>query len=113
MRVLRINISTSMKTIKNTAKAIRSDVESTSRYYKSNAKQGWQNGKRLSGIRRYGKTKSFMTELHGTIAKTKIRGQDILPAILAGVGTATPIPGGGVVGYQFGRLINKLFKFAK
>ena len=48
MRVPGINVSISMNTIKNTAKAISSDIKSTTRYYKANATQGWQTGKRLS-----------------------------------------------------------------
>ena len=95
MRVPRINVSTSMKTIKNTAK------------------QGWQNGKKLSKIRKYGKTKSFLTGLRGSVAKTKIRNQDIFPAVFAGLGTVSPLPGGTIVGFQLGKLFNKLFKFAK
>ena len=113
MRVPRINVSTSMKTIKNTAKAVSSDIKSTTKYYKSNAKQGWQTGKRLSEIRQYGKTRSFLTGISGSVAKTKIRNQDIFPAVLAGVGTVSPLPGGSIIGYQLGRLINKLFKLAK
>lgn len=113
MRVPRINVSTSMKTIKNTAKNVSAEIKTTTSYYKTNAKQGWQNGKKLSKIRKYGKTKSFLTGLRGSVAKTKIRNQDIFPAVLAGLGTISPLPGGSIVGYQLGRLINKLFKFAK
>ena len=113
MRVPGINVSTSMNTIKNTAKAISSDLKSTTRYYKANATQGWQTGKRLSEIRGYGKTKSFLIGLSGSVAKTKVRNKDILPAVFAGLGTVSPLPGGTIVGFQLGKLFNKLFKFAK
>lgn len=113
MRVPGINVSISMNTIKNTAKAISSDINTTTRHYRANATQGWQNGKRLSEIRGYGKTKSFLTRLGGSIAKTKVRNQDILPAVFAGLGTVSPLPGGTIVGFQLGKLFNKLFKFAK
>lgn len=108
----KVNVRTGIQTAKKTVGAIQSEMKSTGRYYRDNAQVGWKMGKRLSNIKGYGNTKSFIAQLRGVIAKTNMRKEDI-PIFLAGVGTVSPLPGGSVLGYGIGKAINHVLKMIK
>ena len=95
---------------KTQSKALRSEFKDFVHYYKDNASVGWHDGKRLSQIRDYGKTKSYLVKLYAAISKTKIRAKDVPPAILGAAGAMTPIPGASLVGFGIGTAIPKVFK---
>lgn len=105
----KINISSNIKTIKKVAGTIPAEIKTTGKYYTSHAKDGWEIGTRLSKQKQLSKTQSFIAKIKGVFATTKIK-QEHIPTILGGIGTVTPLPGGSIIGYGLGKVINKLIK---
>lgn len=95
---------------KTQVKAMKSDFDEFVRYYKNNAKLGWQTGKRLSAIKKYRMPKSNWLKVYAACLKTKVRAKDLPPAILGAAGAITPIPGASIVGFGIGTIIPKIFK---
>ncbi len=98
--------------IKSISSNITGDIKNTGKYYKGNFLYGWESASRLSRIKKYNSSKSFIYKIIGAISKTKVKNEHI-PTILGGVGAISPLPGGTILGYGIGKVISKLIKSFK
>lgn len=98
--------------VKKVASNITGEIKSTGHYYRGNFLYGWEAASRLSKIKKHNKLQSLICKLYGATSKTKIKNEHI-PTILGGIGAVSPIPGGSILGYGIGKIVNKLIKYFK
>ncbi len=101
-----------MQRVKQAGVKVSYDVKNTIKYYNNNFNNGWQIGKRLGEIKHYNAPQKLGTKLLGAASKTKVK-KEHLPALLGGIGLLTPLPGGSLLGFSIGKLINRLAKLIK
>lgn len=111
-KVSRNYLVPNLKKVTNSAKNIAGEIKGTGKYYKNNFQTGWQEGARLSKIKKHNQVRSCADKFVGGLSKTKVK-QEHIPMILGGIGTVTPVPGGSILGYGLGKLITKLLKYIR
>ena len=97
---------------KKLSSQVTTDVKTTAQYYKNNVQRGWEIGNRVAKVQNLNSGKAFYSKVKGAITRTKVK-KEHLPAILGGVGFASPLPGGSVIGFGIGKAINYLSKYFK
>ncbi len=102
-------VSSSVKSLSRGARSVTKEISATKSYLSTSAKNGWACGQRLSNIKGLTPVEGFYTKTKGAIRQTKVRKQD-LPALGGLIGTISPFPGGTVIGYGIGKLLQFLKK---
>ena len=102
-------IRTCRQYLRTQSGAVKNEMRDSIRFYRANAKYGWQQGKRLAQIKQCDRFQAVFLKLYASLLKTRIRAKD-LPAIMGSLGAITPFPGGTIAGFISGKLIYGIIK---
>lgn len=102
-------VLSSYKGISSGVKTVSKDISSTKSYLLDNARSGWSYGRQVSKKKDLSTVEGLYTKTKFAVKQTKLRKQD-LPAVAGLIGAFSPIPGGSLIGYGLGKLIQFLRK---